>query len=80
LDDAVFSTIGVTVDATEFVATADPLSFSGDGDDFLLYDNSGGGTGNIYYDSDGTAGGTTPVLFATLTGTPAIAFDDFTVI
>jgi Ca2+-binding RTX toxin-like protein len=71
LDDAIFTAIGATLDAGEFVVGA----AAGDADDRIIYNQT---TGQLFYDADGNGAGAA-VQFATLAGTPAITVNDFTV-
>ncbi len=74
LEDFIFTAIGPTLDAGEFVSNSGGVA--GDANDFLLYDTS---TGNLYYDADGNGAGAR-ILFATLTGTPPIGPADILII
>ena len=74
LEDFIFSAIGATVDAGEFVSNSGGIA--GDANDFLLYDSD---TGNLYYDADGNGAGAR-ILIATLTGAPTIDPTDFLII
>jgi Ca2+-binding RTX toxin-like protein len=74
LADAIFTTIGGP-------GALDPNAFhignaAADAEDRIVYNST---TGQLFYDADGT-GGTAAVLFATLTGAPALAAGDFVVI
>lgn len=74
LDDAVF-----TAFTSLGVIGADNLAFgvsAVDGDDFLVYD---AGTGELYYDADGSGGGAMEI-FVTLNGAPSLAFSDIFII
>ena len=74
LDDAVFTALGGpgALNPNAFVTGAG----AADASDRIIYNNA---TGQLFYDADGI-GGTGPILFATLTGNPAIAASDFQVI
>jgi len=65
---------GGALSADNFVASAGGAAV--DTDDFILYDTD---TGKLYYDADGSGSGVA-VQFATLTGNPALAADDFIVV
>ena len=75
---ALSRTIFTTLAPGDVPASAFVLGTSAqDADDRLLYDQ---GTGNLFYDADGTGAASRPVLFAILQpGTP-LAASDFTVI
>jgi Ca2+-binding RTX toxin-like protein len=74
LDDAIFTQIGPlgALNANAFFAG----TAAHDADDRIIYDSA---TGNLYYDADGNNAGAA-VLFATLSGIPALAASDFAVI
>ncbi len=74
LDDAVFGAIGGpgALNANAFVTGA----AAGDADDRVIYNS---GTGQIFYDADGSGAGAA-VLFATLQGAPTLSASDFQVI
>jgi Ca2+-binding RTX toxin-like protein len=73
LDDAVFTGLGLgALAAGAFVIG----SAAADADDRIIYDNT---TGALYFDADGL-GGAAAVQFASLTGAPVIAANDFLVI
>ena len=74
LDDAVFAGIGTAgaFNAAAFVTGA----AAADADDRILYNAA---TGQLFYDADGNGAGAA-VLFATLTGNPALTASDFAVI
>jgi len=71
LEDAIFTAIGASLDANEFVIGA----AAGDADDRIIYNQA---TGQLFYDADGNGAGAA-VLFATLQNAPAITVTDFTV-
>jgi Ca2+-binding RTX toxin-like protein len=58
LDPTVFSAIGATLDANEFVSA--PGANPADSNDYILFDPT---TGDLYYDPDGT-GGQAKILIA----------------
>ena len=72
LDDAIFTAIGATLDAGEFVVGAAAV----DADDRIIYNQA---SGQLFYDADGNGAGAA-VQFATLQGSPALTVNDFTVI
>ncbi len=74
LSAAIFAGIGTpgAFNAAAFVAG----TAAADADDRIIYNSA---TGQLFYDSDGT-GGTAAVLFATLSGNPALVASDFQVI
>ena len=73
LDDAVFTTLAAgTLAAGAFVAGNTAL----DADDRILYDSA---TGELFYDADGSGGGSSAVLFATVNPGTAITNVDFVV-
>ena len=72
LDDAIFTAIGGTLNASAFViGTA-----AGDADDRIIYNQA---TGQLFYDADGNGGGAA-ILFATLSGAPVLGASDFQMI
>ncbi len=73
LDDAVFAALapGALADGAFRVGTA-----AQDLDDRIIYDQA---NGQLFYDSDGSGNGAA-ILFATLSGTPALTAGDFIVI
>jgi Ca2+-binding RTX toxin-like protein len=75
LDRAVFTTLsaGATLTAPEFLAGAG-VSAATDANQRILYNTT---SGDLAYDSDGT-GAAAPVVFATLTGAPAVTAASFT--
>jgi Ca2+-binding RTX toxin-like protein len=72
LDKTIFAKFTTTgaIQAGQFVAGANAL----DSNDYLVYDS-----GSLYYDADGNGGGA-KVLFATLTGAPALTAADFSIV
>ncbi len=74
LDDAIFTGIGTpgAFNAAAFVTG----TAAADADDRIIYDAA---TGQLLYDADGV-GGNAAVLFATLSGNPALTASDFQVI
>ncbi|MBP6057462.1 MAG: hypothetical protein KA524_03425, partial [Nitrosomonas sp.] len=76
LENAVFTQFAATgaIPAGTFVSGAGAVAL--DGNDFLLYDTV---TGNLSYDADGNGVGA-QVVFASLTGIPALTSADFVVI
>jgi Ca2+-binding RTX toxin-like protein len=74
LDDAVFTKLGGpgALNPNAFVTG----TAAGDANDRIIYDAA---TGHLFYDADGS-GGTAAVLFATLSGNPALTASDFIVI
>ena len=74
LDDAIFAGIGTpgSFNANAFVVGSAAL----DADDRIIYNQA---AGQLLYDADGNGGGAA-VLFATLSGAPALGASDFTVI
>ena len=74
LDDAIFSGIGTpgAFNANAFRAGA----AAADADDRIIYNQA---TGQLFYDADGNGAGA-QILFATLTGNPALTASDFAVI
>ncbi|HVQ09732.1 MAG TPA: M10 family metallopeptidase C-terminal domain-containing protein [Allosphingosinicella sp.] len=72
LDDAIFTAIGASLNASAFViGTA-----AGDADDRIIYNST---TGALFYDADGNGAGAA-VQFATLSPGLALAASDFAVI
>jgi serralysin len=65
----------VALNATAFHAGAG-VTTAHDAGERILYDN---GTGNLYYDADGT-GAAAAKLFATLSSVPTIAASDFFIV
>jgi Ca2+-binding RTX toxin-like protein len=63
LSGSIFTAIGGTLDAGEFVSNSGGLA--GDANDFLLFDSD---TGNLYYDADGNGAGQR-ILIANVTVT-----------
>jgi Ca2+-binding RTX toxin-like protein len=74
LDDAIFAGIGTpgAFNAAAFAAGA----AAADANDRIVYNQA---TGQLFYDADGNGAGAA-VLFATLTGNPALTASDFAVI
>ena len=74
LDDAIFAGVGTpgSFNANAFFAG----TAAHDLDDRIIYDQA---TGQLFYDADGNGAGA-QILFATLSGSPAIGAGDFTVI
>ncbi len=73
LDDAIFTGLATgALPASAFVIG----SSAGDADDRIIYNNA---TGALFFDADGNGAGAA-VQFATLSGAPALAASDFTVI
>jgi len=73
LDDAVFTALAAgTLAAGAFVNGNTAL----DADDRILYDSA---TGNIFYDADGSGGGSSAILFATVAPATVITNVDFVV-
>ncbi|HVQ08003.1 MAG TPA: hypothetical protein VMS43_06170 [Allosphingosinicella sp.] len=72
LDDAIFTAIGVALDAGEFVIG----SGAADANDRIIYNSA---TGALFYDADGNGGGAA-VQFATLTTGLALTSGDFVMI
>ena len=73
LDDAVFAGLSLgALNANAFVNGTAAL----DADDRIIYNQA---TGQLFYDADGNGGGA-QVLFATLSGNPALTASEFTVI
>jgi Ca2+-binding RTX toxin-like protein len=73
LGHGVFAALGVgALSASAFVTG----TAAGDSDDRIIYNAA---TGQLFYDADGNGAGA-QVLFATLTGHPAIIASDFLVI
>jgi Ca2+-binding RTX toxin-like protein len=75
LDDKIFTKIGPSLSAGEFYAKAGATQ-AHDKSDRIIYDTK---TGKLYSDDDGK-GGHAPVLFAILTGRPAIDHGDFAIV
>ena len=65
----IFSVIGATLDASEFVTG----TAAQDADDYIIYNT---GNGKLYYDADGNGAGS-KVQIAKLTTIPTIDQDDF---
>jgi len=77
LDDKVFKGIGSGLSPVEFYAAAGATS-GADRNDRIIYNTA---TGDLYYDRDGNKpGGYAAVLFATLSGAPAIDAGDFQIV
>jgi serralysin len=75
LDDAIFAALSLgTLAASAFWASTTGLAH--DASDRILYETD---TGALFYDADGTGAGAR-IQFAVLTGLPALANADFTVI
>ena len=77
LENAVFAALATAgaLAAGSFVSGAGPTA--ADADDFILYDT---GTGDLFYDADGSAVGAA-VKFATIATAPAaLAASDFVVV
>ncbi|KAF0162758.1 MAG: Hemolysin-type calcium-binding domain-containing protein [Rhodocyclaceae bacterium] len=74
----VYTAIGIdgAFDPAAFYS-ANGATTANDLSDRIIYDSA---TGNLYYDADGSAGGSSAVLFATLTGAPTLADTDLFVI
>ncbi|HVQ06908.1 MAG TPA: Calx-beta domain-containing protein [Allosphingosinicella sp.] len=72
LDDAIFTAIGATLDAGEFVIG----TLAADANDRIIYNSA---TGALFYDVDGV-GGADAVQFATLTPGLALTVSDFQMI
>jgi serralysin len=78
LDDDIFTALGSVTTPTPLDANAFWTGTAAhDADDRIIYDS---GSGNLYYDPTGDVTGGDQVLFATLTGNPALDAGDFTVI
>ncbi len=75
LSDAIFRTVGPTLDAAEFYAGAGAVK-AHDRDDRIIYDTS---TGRLYYDDDGKRGHAA-IHFATLATKPVVDAGDFAVV
>jgi hypothetical protein len=72
LSHAVFTSFAATGAITADNLVTGPAAL--DANDFLVYN-----AGTLYYDADGSGAGAA-VAIATLTGSPAIDFHDFTII
>lgn len=77
LDDAIFTALGTgathTISSSQFVANAGGIATSSSR---IIYDTN---TGALYYDRDGSGSLYAKVQFATLSGHPTIAYNDFVV-
>ncbi|MDQ6437194.1 calcium-binding protein [Mesorhizobium sp. LHD-90] len=76
IDDAVFTALAAT-GALAASAFKDIVVALKDADDRIIYNS---GTGNLYYDADGSGGAFGNVKFATLAGAPALTAAEFLVI
>jgi serralysin len=77
LEDAVFKQLG----SLPFARTLNASQFhvgpaAADANDYIVYDQS---TGALFYDADGSGGGSQAIRFATLIGKPTLAATDFVV-
>lgn len=77
LDDAIFSMLTASDMASGAAFVVNTTGMAGDADDRIIYQST---TGKLFYDADGTGTGEDAVQFATLTGHPALAVDDFLVV
>ena len=76
LDDAVFSELSAGALASGAFAV-NATGLAGDADDRVIYQST---TGKLFYDADGSGSGEEAIQFATLTGKPVLALDDFIVV
>ncbi len=77
LDDAIFSALNAGSLASGAAFTVNATGAAGDADDRIIYQST---TGKLFYDADGVGTGEDAVHFATLTGKPMLAVDDFLVV
>ena len=73
LATAIFTTLGATFTAADFVANATGAITNAAQN--IIYNTA---TGALFYDADGITGGS--IQFATLTGNPTLTFSDFSMI
>ena len=71
LSNAIFTALGGTITAADFVINATGLA--GTADQNIIYNSS---TGGLFYDADGL-GGANAIQFATLANAPLLALTDF---
>ena len=76
LDEDVFTALAAGALPADAFRSAPGASAASDAEDRIVYNST---TGNLYYDADGV-GGASAILFATLTGAPAIAAGDFLIV
>jgi Ca2+-binding RTX toxin-like protein len=76
LENGIFTLFTATGAIPVDTFVSGPGAIALDSNDFLIYDNA---SGNLYYDVDGNGAGA-QVVFATLTGIPALTAADFVII
>ncbi|MEQ1816047.1 MAG: Calx-beta domain-containing protein, partial [Nitrosomonas sp.] len=76
LENGIFTLFTATGAISVDTFVSGPGAIALDSNDFLIYDNA---SGNLYYDIDGN-GANAHVVFATLTGIPALTAVDFVII
>ncbi|MBI4249249.1 MAG: calcium-binding protein [Elusimicrobia bacterium] len=78
LDDDIFTalTVGTTLASGAFYSGSG-ISEAHDANDRIIYDT---GTGNLYYDADGTGTGSEEIQFANISGGPVLAATDIEIV
>ena len=77
LDRTVFTKIGLGDLALGAFHKGAGVTGAHDAGDRIIYNTT---TGNLYYDADGSAAASSAILFATLAGSPALAYTDFFIV
>ena len=77
LDRTVFPTIGLGDLALGAFYKGAGVTGAHDAGDRIVYNTT---TGNLYYDADGSGAGSSAILFATLAGSPGLAYTDFFIV
>ena len=72
-----WSPVPIPTEPLTFVTGLRTVTTAGDASDRIIYNTT---NGNLYYDADGTGGGSTATLFATLAGAPVITASDIFII